>query len=189
MSPWVEELRAMLRPSPPVAVVRVMVPRPLARIEYVPGLNVTMEGGAPLAGSTTSSIAEVMFPLPSAVKLPTRAMKPPDESSPLMAKAYWPFRLLSEKFPVGGGGGVMETPPLQAAAHNARTTARSRRTRFIAHLPPESRAVCRRRARRPGKVENRGWRGRPASAGPSELRAQQKTYRRRRRDFRRRHGC
>ena len=100
----------MLRPSPPVAVVRVMVPRPLARIEYVPGLNVTMEGGAPLAGSTTSSIAEVMFPLPSAVKLPTRAMKPPFRSTPLMAKAYWPFRLVSEKFPVGGGGGVRGHP-------------------------------------------------------------------------------
>src|SRR6266699_1572140 len=122
MSPWLEELRVMLRPSPPVAVVRVMVPRPLARIEYVPGLNVTMEGG-PLTGSTTSSMAEVMFPLPSAKKLPTRAMKPPEESSPLMEKAYWPFRLLLEKFPIGGGGGVMETPPLQAAAHSARTIA------------------------------------------------------------------
>src|SRR2546425_4537130 len=179
MSPWVEELRAMLRPSPPAAVVRVMVPRPLARIEYVPGLNVTMEGGAPLAGSTTSSIAEVMFPLPSAVKLPTRAMKPPDESSPLMAKAYWPFRLLSEKFPVGGGGGVMETPPLQAPAQSARVIVASRRTRFIAHLPVESRALCCRRARRPGKVENRGWSGSRAPAGPSELCAQRKTCRRR----------
>src|SRR5437667_12830256 len=185
MSPWVEELRAMLRPSPPVAVVRVMVPRPLARIEYVPGLNVTMEGGAPLAGSTTSSIAEVMFPLPSAVKLPTRAMKPPFRSTPLMAKAYWPFRLVSEKFPVGGGGGVMEAPPLQAAAQSARAIVASRRTRFIAHLPVESRALCRRRARHPGKAENRGWSGSRASAGLSELRAQRKTCRRRTRDFRR----
>src|SRR5438876_3686057 len=179
MSPWVEELRAMLRPSPPAAVVRVMVPRPLARIEYVPGLNVTMEGGAPLAGSTTSSIAEVMFPLPSAVKLPTRAMKPPDESSPLMEKAYWPLRLLSEKFPIGGGGGVIEAPPLQAAAHSARAIVASGRTRFIAHLPAESRVLCRRRARRPGKAENRGWSGSRASAGPSELRAQRKTCRHR----------
>src|SRR2546427_9023253 len=142
MSPWVEELRAMLRPSPPVAVGRVMEPRPFARIEYVPGLNVTMEGGTRLAGSTTSSIAEVMFPLPSAVKLPTRAMKPPDESSPLMEKAYWPFRLLLEKFPIGGGGGVMETPPLQAAAQSARAIVANRRTRFTAHLPAESRTFC-----------------------------------------------
>src|SRR2546425_9230568 len=155
MSPWVEELRVMLRPSPPVAVGRVMVPRPFARIEYVPGLNVTMEGGAPLAGSTTSSIAEVMFPLPSAVKLPTRAMNPPFRSSPLMEKAYWPFRLLLEKFPIGGGGGVIEAPPLQAAAQTARAIVPSKRTRFIAHLPAESRALCRRRARRPGKEASR----------------------------------
>src|SRR5579862_692538 len=62
----------------------------------------------------------VMLPLPSALKEPTRAKNPPVEpSSPLMEKAYWPFKLVTEKPPVGGGGVGVVPPPPQAAAKSA----------------------------------------------------------------------
>src|SRR5258708_14218189 len=56
----------------------------------------------------TSSRPPVIWPLPSAVKLPARVkgvLNPPQSSVPPIKKAYCPFKLALEKVPVGGGGG------------------------------------------------------------------------------------
>src|SRR5579863_131301 len=92
----------------------------------------------------------VMLPLPSALKEPTRAKNPPvAPSSPLIEKAYWPFRLVTEKPPVGGGGVGGVPPPPQAAAKSAKEidSNRARLFRsaefvlevdeFIAHRPAD----------------------------------------------------
>src|SRR5271165_1732068 len=53
---------------------------------------------------------------------------------PLMEKPYWPLRLAFEKFPVGGGGVMLEPPP-QAARVVAIANSRLMRGRFTSHLP------------------------------------------------------
>src|SRR5258708_39354154 len=78
-----------------------------------------------------------MFPSPSAVKLPVRArgvaLKPPVKDSPLVTKAYWPFKLALLYLPTGGGGLTIPLP-LQAALQRAETNEKARRRRFTAHL-------------------------------------------------------
>src|SRR5258708_3511326 len=78
-----------------------------------------------------------MFPIPSAVKLPVRArgvaLKPPVKDSPLVTKAYWPFKLALVYLPTGGGGLTIPLP-LQATVQRAPATASVRKRRFIAHL-------------------------------------------------------
>src|SRR5256885_14071263 len=82
-----------------------------------------------------------MFPFPSAVNEPTLARKLLDSASePLIENAYGPFKLALEKFPVGGGGVVVEPLPLQAAENPAAQIAIVRTNRlyleeFIAQLP------------------------------------------------------
>src|SRR5215467_6890365 len=119
---------------------------------------------------STSSSPVVMFSLPSAVNDPMRAKNVPDTASvPLMKKAYWPFKLASEKLPVGGGGIGVEPPPPQAADSSAkanvdRTTSRFTDfmvrfevSKFIAHLPARSPThFSRRRADRLNAPEFRG---------------------------------
>src|SRR5208283_5247294 len=86
--------------------------------------------------STTSSSAAVIFPFPSAAKLPARARYAPLKSSPLIENPYCPFRLATEKPPVGGGGVFPDPPqPLRIIAPPIVDNA-SRR--FIAHLPARS---------------------------------------------------
>src|SRR5208283_317227 len=110
--------------------------------------------------STTSSIPLVMLPAPSAAKLPVRARYAPPVSSPLIENAYWPFKLLKVKPPVGGGGGMVEPPPPpQAARVTAEARVASQERRFTAHLPaacfrrcslaPRSALGCRARCARP----------------------------------------
>jgi len=115
-----------------------------------------------------------MWPLPSAVKLPARAKKVekpglrPQSSVPLIEKAYWPFKLALEKFPVGGGGGgpTIVAPLLHAAVREASRigTSGSRRMieRFIVDLldwRAGQETVSerqQRRAARPSRYEARG---------------------------------
>src|SRR3989442_11443107 len=61
-------------------------------------------------------------------------MEPGVKTSPLVTKAYWPFKLAALKLPVGGGGVTLEPPPLQAALQRAAAAVRANRRRFIAHL-------------------------------------------------------
>src|SRR5713101_2001849 len=85
----------------------------------------------------TSSTPPVILPVPSAVKLPTRAsgvaFKPPVKDSPLVTNTYWPFKLARLYLPTGGGGLTIPLP-LQAVLQRAAATERARRRRFIAHL-------------------------------------------------------
>src|SRR5258708_4105033 len=78
-----------------------------------------------------------MFPIPSAVKLPVRArgvaLKPPVKDSPLVTKAYWPFRFALLYLPTGGGGLPIQLP-LHAALQGAPAAASIKRRRFIAPL-------------------------------------------------------
>src|SRR5260221_3355360 len=78
-----------------------------------------------------------MFPSPAAVKLRVRgggvALKPPVKDSPLVTKAYWPFKLALVYLPTGGGGLTIPLP-LQATVQRAPATASVRKRRFIAHL-------------------------------------------------------
>src|SRR6266849_6511192 len=87
----------------------------------------------------TSSTPPVMWPWPSAAKLPVREsgmakMEPGVKTSPLVTKAYWPFKLAALKLPVGGGGVTLEPPLLQAALQRAAAAVRAKRKRFIGHL-------------------------------------------------------
>src|SRR6266702_2389577 len=96
-------------------------------------------GGFTVPAEFTASTLPVMWPWPSAVKLPTRAggmaaMEPGLKPSPLVPKAYWPFKLAALKLPVGGGRVTLEPQLLQAAVQNAVTIDRISRSRFIAHL-------------------------------------------------------
>src|SRR6266849_300867 len=112
----------------------------------------------------TSSTPPVMWPWPSAVKLPVREsgvaeMEPGVKTSPLVTKAYWPFKLAALKLPVGGGGVTLEPPPPQAALQRAAAAVRVKRRRFIAHLaaPQFERATGQRRGslRSLGRCERR----------------------------------
>src|SRR6267378_3083352 len=126
----------------PVEFVRLRVPRPSAPMEYVLLVNCRVKTPA---HTLTSSSPPEMWPLPPAVKLPARVKKlgapggGPQSSVPVIEKAYWPFKLALEKFPVGGGGGGPTTvvPLLQAAVTEASKIAANRvrrlRERFIAH--------------------------------------------------------
>src|SRR4029077_14522541 len=79
-----------------------------------------------------------MTPLPSAVKLPTRAMNAPKltpASLPLMEKAYVPLRLALENLPAGGGGTEGALFPPHAAANNATTAARTNASGFTTPPP------------------------------------------------------
>src|SRR5690348_3323849 len=92
--------------------------------------------GVPAA--LTSSIPPVMLPFPSAIKTPLRASgtgapDPAVKTSPLVTKAYWPFRLARLYLPVGGGGWTLEPPP-HAPDNRAAAVARAKSRRFIAHL-------------------------------------------------------
>src|SRR5689334_16425507 len=92
--------------------------------------------GVPLA--LTSSIPPMMLPLPSAMKTPVRARgtgvpDPAVKTSPLVTKAYWPFRLAILYLPTGGGGWTLEPPP-QAPDNRAAAAAKAKCRRFIAHL-------------------------------------------------------
>src|SRR6266571_5099665 len=109
-------------------------------------------GGFTVPAEFTSSTPPVMWPWPSAVKLPTREsgmaeMEPGVKTSPLVTKAYWPFKLAALKLPVGGGGVTLEPPLLQAAVQNAVAIDRISRSLFIAHLaaPRFERATLQRR--------------------------------------------
>src|SRR6266702_2770771 len=100
----------------------------------------------------TSSTPPVMWPWPSAVKLPVREsgvaeMEPGVKTSPLVTKAYWPFKLAALKLPVGGGGVTLEPPLPQAALQRATAAVRAKRKRFIAHpaAPQFERATLQRR--------------------------------------------
>src|SRR5215470_6238223 len=93
-------------------------------------------GVAPTPETFTSSTPPGMPPLPSVVKLPTRARGltvAPLKTSPLVMKAYVPLKLASENLPLGGGG-CTEAPPPQAASHRAAAETSAVTTRFIAHL-------------------------------------------------------
>src|SRR5947209_13902726 len=86
-----------------------------------------------------SSMAALILPFPSATKLPTRARNPPIctlASVPLMENEYVPLRLAFVNPPVAGGGIGLEDPfPPQAAANNASAVATATMSRFTAHLP------------------------------------------------------
>src|SRR6266852_3021844 len=86
----------------------------------------------------TSSTPPVMRPWPSAVKLPVRArgvaLKLPVKNSPLVTKAYWPFKSALLKLPTGGGGVTKLLVPPQAALQRAAAAVRPSKRRFIAHL-------------------------------------------------------
>src|SRR5258708_10542551 len=79
----------------------------------------------------------VSFPSLRGVKFPVRArgvaLNPPVKDSPLVTKAYWPFKLALLYLPTGGGGLTIPLP-LQAALQRAPATASVRRRRFIGHL-------------------------------------------------------
>src|ERR1700676_4571064 len=80
-------------------------------------------------------MADVIAPLPLAVKVPTRAMNAPFRSEPLISKAYCPFKLELEKpTGVGVGVGVLLLPPPQAAARFARQMVTARKRRFTGPL-------------------------------------------------------
>src|ERR1700682_2037084 len=90
-----------------------------------------------------SSRPPVIWPLPSAVKLPARVkgvLNPPHSSVPPIKKAYCPFKLALEKVPVGGGGGgpTIAVPLPHAAQNEANRIAASGKKRlmerFIADL-------------------------------------------------------
>src|SRR5262252_2412987 len=94
-------------------------------------------GVAPTPETFTSSTPPEMPPLPSAVKLPTRARGltvAPLKTSPLVMKAYVPLRLARENLPVGGGGCTEEPPPPQAARQRAAAETSAVARRFIGHL-------------------------------------------------------
>src|ERR1700722_2479492 len=94
-----------------------------------------------------------MVPLPFAVKVPTRAIKPPCKSVPLISKGYGPFRLAFEKPAWTGGGGVeLPPPPPQAAANPIRHIARERGRRFTMHLHRSADRVF-----RPAPVTGPAW--------------------------------
>src|SRR5579864_9296246 len=110
-------------------------------MEYVPLVNCTVLEAVP---SMMSSMAEVMLPLPSATKLPTRPRKAPTfvlASVPLIENAYVPLRLALEKFPMGGGGGGADPLPPHAAANSPRPAAITIARCFTAHLPSHSRLL------------------------------------------------
>src|SRR5467141_3816542 len=74
-------------------------------MEYALLVNLKVKGPVQ---TFTSSRPPVIWPLPSAVKLPARVkgvLNPPQSSVPPIKKAYCPFKLALEKVPVGGGGG------------------------------------------------------------------------------------
>src|SRR5260370_3772821 len=88
---------------------------------------------------TTSYIPPVMPPLPSGMKLPTRAMGVAAkvqlaQTSPLVVKAYVPFKLPTPKLPDGGGGVMAVPPPPQLEIPRAAAPTSAVRRRFIAHL-------------------------------------------------------
>src|SRR5260370_5632707 len=88
---------------------------------------------------TTSYIPPVMPPLPSGMKLPTRAMGVAAkvqlaQTSPLVVKAYVPFKLPRPKLPEGGGGVMAVPPPPQLEIPRAAAPTSAVRRRFIAHL-------------------------------------------------------
>src|SRR5713101_6374957 len=78
-----------------------------------------------------------MLPIPSAAKLPVRArgvaLKPPVKDSPLVTKAYCPFKLATLNLPTGGGGLTIPFP-LHAALQKAPAATSIKRRRLIAHL-------------------------------------------------------
>src|SRR5437588_9067098 len=78
-------------------------------------------------------------PAPSAVKLPVLENGVADTAplvmaSPVVTKAYVPFRLASEYLPVGGGGLIVAPPPPQASVQRAAAATSAVIRRFIAHL-------------------------------------------------------
>src|ERR1700688_1228208 len=134
MTPLLAEFSAIVRPRPPVSVLSVSVPLPLAWMEYVPPVNCTVFSVPP---SLTSSIPAVMLPFPSATKLPTLERNAPTltlASVPLIENAYVPLRLAFEKFPAGGGGGVVTDEPLppQETASKASDATAGKISAFIA---------------------------------------------------------
>src|SRR5260370_19486512 len=111
-----------------------------------------------------------MFPSPAAVKLPVRergvGLKPPVKDSPLVTKAYWPFKLALVYLPTGGGGLTIPLP-LQAALQRAPAAASIRRRRFIAHLAALPFALA--SARKPESSRNPWCCGLRQLARPSAL--------------------
>src|SRR5215472_1659645 len=115
---------------------KVKVPRPSAFMVYDP-LVIGSARDVPMPEVFTSSTPPEMPPFPSAVKLPTRDIGfsvAPVKTSPLVVKAYVPFRLERLYLPVGGGGGTEEPPLLQAASQRAAAATTAVIKRFIAHL-------------------------------------------------------
>src|SRR6202022_4812814 len=103
MEPWLLVERAMLWFVVPQLFVKLSVPRPSPPIEYAPPVNWRM--GTPVQ-MLTSSRPPVIFPRPSAKKVPTRAKKlpcPRQSSVPLIEKAYCPDKLALENFALGSG--------------------------------------------------------------------------------------
>src|SRR3974390_1259381 len=112
-------------------------------MEYCPPVNCSVA----VPGHTlTSSSPVVMWPLPSAVNVPTRVKMlpvPPHSSVPVIENAYWPARLALENFPGGGGGGGgFDPPPPQATATRLSETSASRaQTRFAEVFIARSRSA------------------------------------------------
>src|SRR6266849_158764 len=149
MIPLALEFSVTLKISVPVALVKRIVPRPSAWIEYVLALKESV--CSPLRAVFTSSTPPVILPLPSAMKAPTRAKNPPI-SWPLIRNAYWPLRLALEKLPTGGGGRGVELPPLHAAARTAEKRVKQKARRFTVHPPSAACGLDRSElSRRPAK--------------------------------------
>src|SRR4029077_1780027 len=85
-----------------------------------------------------------MFPLPSAVKLPTLAETIPGlglASAPLIENEYAPCRLALVKFPVAGGGGGVDDPLLPHETITMASAATAGKiSGFIAH--PVAQRIC-----------------------------------------------
>src|SRR5260370_40634663 len=81
-----------------------------------------------------------MPPFPYAMKLPIRANPTAvrelgANTSPLVTKAYWPFKLALLYLPTGGGGVTVVPAPPEAALQRAAAGMSTKRMSFIPNLP------------------------------------------------------
>src|SRR5215831_17778272 len=96
-----------------------------------------------------------MLPLPSAVKLPAIAKKPPvPVLVPLTRKEYVPLRLALVKPPLGSGASALEPQPASARMARDKTTEDRTKPYFLDIIPLVTRILRRFKIKRSNSSEN-----------------------------------